>query len=114
MSSSKTPPRSSRTGTALTNGSSPRKKTSVIQANGTSGGTTVRAFLQNPEASLRALIEHTKEALILFDHEAHVLVFNHAAQELYKIHNNVELKTGISIYDLVPEDRHEPTRRIFE
>jgi PAS domain S-box-containing protein len=75
---------------------------------------TVQSSIKKSEATLRALIENTKEAFILFSKEGSTLAYNHVAVELYRNHNKRELKEGTTIYDLIIPERHEPTKEIFE
>src|SRR5437764_1229676 len=98
---------------ALVNGSSPQKNPSGKKAAEKPDGISPDSYARQSESTLRALIEHAKDALILFDRSGKALVFNQAAKALYQKHNNTELETGISIYELITEDRHEPTKEIF-
>ena len=104
-------------GTAIsTNGSTPRKKIKSKPTPKKKGKIPLASFSihADPQVSvLKAMLEHTKDALILFDKHGHVLTFNHAAAELYKKHNKTTLKEGASIYTLVSSGRHEPTKEIF-
>src|SRR5947209_4600605 len=93
-----------------TNGSSPQDNATETH----SKKMDVPLPLASSEATLRALIENTKEAFILFDTEGLVLTFNQVAARLYRKHNNREIKTGVPIYGLVSPERHELTKEIFQ
>jgi two-component system CheB/CheR fusion protein len=103
---------------ASTNGSATGKKTigkrskpvaaspTTTQSNGTS--------MVKSESTLRALIEHTKEAFILFASDGSALAFNQVAVDLYRKHNKKELKEGAAIYDLIIPERRKATKEIFD
>jgi PAS domain S-box-containing protein len=63
--------------------------------------------LQQSEANLRAIFDNTNNGFLLLDHEHKLVDYNEAAVNLMRIESSSGKKLGQSVFNYIPENRHE-------
>ncbi len=69
--------------------------------------------IKESEATLRTILENTKDSYVLYDKERKVVAFNQAAKDQYFDLNGTHLKINKFLHELTPSDRHKFAEQVF-
>ena len=64
----------------------------------------------NKQSQLAAIINTTDDIIFSVDKNYNISEFNNALQQVVKIRHEIEIKPGLSIFDILPADYHEEVK----